>query len=907
MKKIYWIIIAAVFFILYFSRKIINFLVEWMWYVSVNYQGVMYKIILSKVTLFLVSAVIFSVFIYINIYLAEKLKPKTSSLKQGALENIFSNPYIKKINNVFIVLIVAFFSFVFAYEVSSRWHIFQQFLNFVPFGEKDPVFLKDIGFYVFRLPFWKYIYNWTMFLFFMVIIVVGFIYFASSAIQYIGKEVYTTFAARVHLFILVSMLFLLKVIGYRINLYDLLYSEKGVVFGATYIDIYGHKPLYYILAVLCFLCFVIAAANIFIKKAWKIFAVSVIIFVCVSIIGALYPAFLQKFIIKPNEIVKETRFIQDNIKYTRAAYNIDKIKEREFPSNEDISYQNIIDNEATIKNIRLWDYDPILTTYGQLQEIRTYYKFADVDNDRYYIKGKYTQTMLSPRELSSEEISSRIWINEHLTYTHGYGLCMGPVNRVTPEGLPEFFVKDIPPVSLDDVEVLRPEIYFGELSNEYCFVNTKNKEFDYPSGDKNMYCEYSGGGQILVGSIFKKILFALRFSEPKILFSQDITNQSKLMYHRNVMERIRLCAPLIHFDNDIYMIIGKGGGLYWMAEGFTVSNLYPYSQPTEGLGNYIRNSVKAVVNAYTGKIDYYISDKEDPIIKVQSKIFPGVFKSIDQMPKDLKKHIRYPASLFKIQAKIYSLYHMTDTQVFYNKEDLWRISQKSAKDSEEQMAPYYTIMKFPGGEEEEFILMIPFSPANKSNMIAWMAARCDHPNYGGIMAYRFPKKKLVYGPNQIDARIDQDPDISRQLTLWGQGGSKVIRGSLLVIPIEESLIYVEPIYLAAEKGQLPELKRIVVAYKDKIAMEENLETAILAVFKAERGSAEHKQYKQGKEKKQAPSQEKIQTSFKELVNLASDTYDQALDAQKQGNWSLYGEKINDLKQILEEIKRSVNR
>jgi len=878
-----------------------------MWYVSVNYQSVVYKIIVTRAALFLAAFVIFFLFIYLNVYLAGKLKPKTSSMKQSALENILPGMHLKKLNNIFIVLIIGFFSCVFAYEVSSRWQMFQQFLNFVPFGEKDPIFMKDIGFYVFRFPLWKYVYGWTMFLLFIVTLVAGLIYFASSAVQYIGKEIYTTTAARVHLFILAALLLLVKTAGYKISLYDLLYSEKGVVFGATYIDIYGYKFLYYILGTLCFLCFALAAANIFVKKAWKLFAGSIIIFVGISIIGGIYPAALQKFIVKPNEIVKESEFIQYNIKNTRAAYNIDRIKEREFPSSEDITYQSLIDNEATIKNIRLWDYDPILTTYGQLQEIRTYYKFADVDNDRYYVKGNYTQTMLSPRELSSEEISSRIWINEHLTYTHGYGLCMGPVNRVTPEGLPEFFIKDIPPVCLDDVEVKRPEIYFGELSNEYCFVNTKNKEFDYPAGDKNMYCEYKGGGQILVGSLFKKILFALRFSEPKILFSQDITNKSRLMYHRNVMERIKLCAPLVYFDNDIYMVIGKDGALYWIAEGFTASWLYPYSQPTEGVGNYIRNSVKAVVNAYTGKIDYYVSDKDDPMIKVQSKIFPGVFKTLDRMPKDLRAHIRYPASLFKIQAKIYSLYHMTDTQVFYNKEDLWRISQKSAKGNEDEMDPYYTIMKFPGADEEEFILMIPFSPSNKSNMIAWMAARCDSPNYGNMMAYRFPKKKLVYGPNQIDARIDQDPEISKQLTLWGQGGSKVIRGSLLVIPIEESLLYVEPIYLGAEKGQLPELKRIVVAYKDKIAMEENLAAALTIIFKGERGSVRRSAPVKTKEKKEVIKEEKIQTSFKELVNLASDTYDQAVNAQMQGNWAAYGEKINDLKQIIDQLKKEANK
>lgn len=893
MKRLYWIVIAAMTLIVYFGKKIVDFFVDWIWYISVGYQAVIYKIVFTRIALFIIFGLAAFLFIYINIYIANKLKPKTSNLEKNVLEDLFKTR-INKLSNAAVILIVLFLAVLFGYGASHAWDIFLAYLNSTPFGKQDPLFLKDISFYVFSLPAIRYVYGFALAVVFLSLVGVFFIYFSKSAVQYLAREVYFTKGAKGHLFLLAAFLLALRAFGYKLDIYNLLYSTKGVVFGATYIDVYGYIPVYNIMLVLALLCAGVAVVNIF-YKSWKPFAASLAAFILLSIVSGVYPAFLQKFIVKPNEISKETKFIKYNIKCTREAYNIDRIKEKDFPSDEKITHNDILNNSGTIKNVRLWDAGPILATYGQLQEIRTYYKFFDVDNDRYYVNGKYTQTMLSPREISYDELPSRIWINEHLTYTHGYGLCLGPVNRVTSEGLPEFFVKDIPPYAIDDMKIARPEIYFGELSNLYCFVNTKNKEFDYPSGDKNIYCEYKDKGQIKVGSIWRKLLFALKFSEPKIFFSQDITNDSRLMYRRKVLERVAMCAPGVRFEDDIYMVCAKDGNLYWIVEGFTASSYYPYSQPASSAGNYIRNSVKAVVNAYTGEVSYYISDEADPVIKTQNKIFPGVFKSLNRMPSDLKTHIRYPASLFKIQAKVFSMYHMNDEQVFYNKEDLWRISQKASKTEADMVEPYYTILKFPDAEKEEFILMVPFSPANKSNMIAWMAARCDAPNYGGIIAYRFPKQKLIYGISQIDARIDQDSEISKELTLWGQAGSRVIRGSLLVIPIEESIIYIEPLYLSAEAGQLPELKRIIVAYKDRVVMEKSLEGALRAVFG---GGGE--QVKTQTEK-MTPGRE--ETSLKELINLASEAYNGALAAQRDGKWALYGEKINELKNILEEMKR----
>jgi uncharacterized membrane protein (UPF0182 family) len=532
----------------------------------------------------------------------------------------------------------------------------------------------------------------------------------------------------------------------------------------------------------------------------------------------VYPSLLQRFRVVPNEIDAERPFIKRSIEFTRRAYGLDKVESKDFPAEEQLAAADLKRNDATIKNIRLWEHRPLLATYAQLQEIRTYYKFVDVDNDRYLIDGTYRQVMLSAREISHQHLPSRIWINEHLTYTHGYGVVFGPVNQVTPEGLPEFFIKDIPPVSVGQVKITRPEIYYGELANDYVFVKTKAQELDYPAGDQNIYTAYTGKGGVPVSSLWRKLLFSARYATLRIALSNDITRESRILYHRQIQERVKKIAPFITFDRDAYLVIAEGGRLFWIIDGYTTSNRYPYSEPTGRLGNYIRNSVKAVVDAYDGTVSFYLSNPEDPIILAYANIFPGLLKPLDAMPESLRSHIRYPQDLFALQARIYATYHMQDPQVFYNKEDLLSIprqageqqdpdigrmmAQVAVRETDREIAPYYTIMRLPDEKKEEFVLLLPFTPNKKDNMRAWLAARSDPPNYGKLIALDFPKAKLVYGPKQSTPGSTRMPQ-SLSSSVSESTGLSGHPGSMLAIPIEKSLLYVQPLYLAAEKDLFP--------------------------------------------------------------------------------------------------------
>src|SRR3989454_5029501 len=606
--------------------------------------------------------------------------------------------------------------------------------------------------------------------------------------------------------------------------------DRDVAFGAGYSDVHAQLPVQKALLVLAGLVAVLCLVTIRLRS-WRPLLWSVAALVGVAILGGVvYPGGIQRYQVSPNEIVKEKPYIDFNIRYTRLAYGLDNIEEREFPAEQTLTLQDLRKNEATLKNIRLWDTRPLLATYSQLQEIRTYYKFTDIDIDRYRINGEYRQVTLSPRELSAKDLPSRIWINERLTYTHGYGAVVSPVNRVTREGLPEFWVKDIPPVASSDLRISRPELYFSELATDYVFVKTQAKEFDYPSGDQNVYTTYAGQGGIPLGSFWRKTLFAARLGDLKLLLSNDLTPGSRVLLYRNIRERVQRIAPFFRYDDDPYMVISAAGRIVWLLDGYTVSDRFPYSAPTRGLGNYVRNAVKVTVDAYDGTVRFYVADPADPLIRTIARIFPGLLQPLDAMPADLRAHLRYPEGLFRVQAGMYAVYHMRDTQVFYNKEDLWSVPVRPVDGQERAMEPYYLILRLPGEPKEEFVLLIPFNPSKKDNLSAWLAARSDPPHYGKLVVYNFPKQKLIYGPRQIEARIDQDSFISQQLSLWNQRGSQVIRGNLLVIPIERSLVYVEPLYIAAEKGQLPDLKRVIVGFGDRIAMEETLDGAIARVF-----------------------------------------------------------------------------
>ncbi|MBI4861518.1 MAG: UPF0182 family protein, partial [Candidatus Riflebacteria bacterium] len=679
--------------------------------------------------------------------------------------------------------------------------------------------------------------------------------------QVVVTEQRTTVAPQVrpHLFTLAGLMILGRAAGYVFDRYELLYSPRGITHGACYTDVHVLLPVLTVLLVLAALSGALVIACGF-RPAWKPAAAMVVLWIFVSFAGSdALPVLVQKLKVTPNQFSLEKPFIEHGIRSTRAAYDVESVEEKSFSAEENLTTEALRQNDLTVQNIRLWDHRPLLTAYEQLQEIRTYYDFSGVDVDRYTIDGKYRQVMLSAREISSERLPSRLWVNERLSYTHGHGAVVSPVNRILGDGLPDFLVKDIPPNAHPDLKITRPEIYFGERSNDYVFVNTAANEFDYPAGDSNVYTTYKGTGGVRLGGFGRRLLFAAYFKSASILLSSDLTATSRILYRRRIDERLRGIAPFLTFDRDPYLVISKGR-LYWLCDAYTLTGRYPYSQPVPGVGNYLRNSVKAVVDAYNGAVKLYVADDKDPIIRTYRRIFPALFEPLTAMDPDLLAHIRVPQLLFDVQARIYATYHMTDPQVFFNREDVWEIPAGDEKPAEavppmtsprspdrrpvpaspmpaQTMEPYYTIMKLPDASREEFIQLIPFTPARKDNLRAWMCVRNDPPHYGKLLVYSFPKAKTVYGPSQINARIEQESEISKQLTLWKQGGSSVIRGNLLIIPIDQSLLYVQSLYLKAAQGEIPELKRVIAAFGHRIVMETSLDRSLRALFGESAGAA----------------------------------------------------------------------
>ena len=797
-----------------------------------------------------------------------------------------------------VISVIAFFAGV---RGTAAWDTILGYLYATPFGRVDPLFGRDLGFYVFALPFWRLLYGWATALVVGTMLLTAAVYVLQRSLVLTAHGPRLAAGARMHLLGLGALLLASRAAGFWLDRYDLLYSARGVVFGASYTDVHASLPVLQWLTALALLC---AAACVFqmFRPGWRFLVAGLVVLVLFWIGGlGIYPSLLQRFRVTPNELVAERPFIQHNIRMTRQAYGLDRVAEKEFAAADNLTAAALDRNSLTIKNIRLWDNRPLLITYGKLQEIRTYYKFLDVDVDRYIVNGEYRQIMLSARELSYRSLPSRGWINERLAYTHGYGLVASPVNRISSEGLPEFLLKDIPPAGAGLPKITRPEIYYGESGNDYVFVRTRSQELDYPSGDQNVYARYSGRGGIPVNSLLAKLAFTVRFGELKMLLSDDLTAESRVMIYRDIAPRVQAAAPFLKYDRDPYLVVTDDGRLVWMLDAYTTTDRYPYAEPVRGVGNYMRNAAKVTIDAYHGTVTFYIADAEDPVIRTYSKAFPGMFRPLADMPKDLQAHIRYPEDLFTVQAKMYATYHMEEPQVFYNKEDLWVVPRLPHDGRDREMDPYFTVMRLPGEPREEFILLSAFNPSGRDNMIALLVARCDAPNYGGLVAYNFPKQKLVFGPRNIDARINQDPVISQQISLWNQQGSRVLRGSLFAIPIDESLIYVLPLYLAAEQGgALPELRRVVVAYGNQIAMEPSLEGALQRIFGGR---------VRGDEPAARPAERAgtggpplIDSAVATLVQRAWETWQKSQEALRRGDWSIYGQEQKRLEETLRQLR-----
>jgi hypothetical protein len=897
MRRLSSYFLFVFFLLVLFFGQAISLYTDWLWFQEVGYTEIFTTTLTFKLLLALVFGGLFSLLLYFNIKLAAHAPRNIRFLEQENAIELPSPELVDPLLQRLLLPAVILMGFFAAPQAASHWQSLLLFFNSVPFGLEDPLFGRDIGFYVFQLPALTALYHWLTFTLGLIFLATAFTYFLYRGVQYTQRGLFLTQRARTHLLPLVAFFLVIKSAGYFLDTFELLYSSRGAAFGATYADVYANLPALRILAVLAVIAAGLALLQIY-RPGFKYLFVGLGGLILVHLVGLnLYPSFLQRFRVVPNEAVAERPFIERNIEFTRRAYGLDQIESEDFPAEERLTAADLKRNDPTLKNIRLWEHRPLLATYAQLQEIRTYYKFVDVDNDRYLINGTYRQIMLSAREISHQHLPSRIWINEHLTYTHGYGVVFGPVNQVTPEGLPEFFIKDIPPVSVGPLKISRPEIYYGEVANDYVFVKTKAQELDYPAGDQNIYTTYTGSGGVPVSSLWRKLLFSARYATLRIALSNDITRESRILYHRQIHERVGKIAPFITFDRDAYLVIAQGGRLFWIIDGYTTSNRYPYSEPIGKLGNYIRNSVKAVVDAYDGTVNFYLSSPNDPIILAYAKVFPGLLKPLEAMPEDLKAHIRYPQDLFTIQAHMYTTYHMQDPQVFYNKEDVLSIPRGTVDGKEREIDPYYTIMRLPGEKKEEFVLLLPFTPNKKDNMRAWLAARSDPSHYGKLIALDFPKAKLVYGPKQIDARIDQDAFISQQLSLWSQRGSQVIRGSLLAIPIEKSLLYVQPLYLAAEKGSLPELKRVIVAFGNQIAMEETLEQSLQRIFSGRVASVTA-------QAGQVSASPGVAGAEKGLASRALEHYMRSQEFLRQGSWAEFGEELKRLEGTLKEMQKA---
>ncbi len=894
----------VLFFFVVLAPGLIHFYFDWLWFDEVGFAQVFQRMFTARFSLWVAVFLIAYLWLYLHwLFAAKRLPPASRPLfldPQGTQVIDIGQNSIRLIKPLAVVI-----AFLTAQAVSHFYMDILTFLQHASFGRKDPIWGYDLSFYFFELPVWKGI---TLFgLFFTGLAWVGILLLSwTRNLLSLGQGGWR-FPSQIRgqSTLLGILFFLLLAAQTYWNLPELLYSTRGPVQGASYVDIHVVAPALRIAVAAGILAALVLAVNYF-RHFRRALAIAIGLYFGTLFLGVQFlPMIVQKLVVAPNELERETPYILHNIAATRHSFGVEKVIERDISGDKQLNAQDIERNAKTLRNIRLWEHRQLLDTFAQIQEIRTYYNFISVDNDRYMLQGESRQLMLSPRELNSANLPERNWLNEHLTFTHGYGLAMGPVNHVTSEGLPLLTVQDIPPTSsTKDLQVKRPEIYYGELTEPYAFVNTNNPEFNYPSGDKNVYTRYQGSGGVQVGSLWRKALMAAQFQSLNILTSPLITNDSRILYYRSIHKRVRMVAPFLQFDQDPYLTLTPAGRLVWIYDAYTVSSHYPYAQRTPNGINYIRNSVKVTVDAYDGTMILYLADPEDPVALTYARIFPGIFRPLSSMEEGLRRHLRYPEDLFSLQTRIFSVYHMDQAQIFYNREDQWEIPAHGG--TQERMKPYYTIMKLPGEKSEEFLLMLPFTPRGRDNLAAWMAARNDGEAYGQLAVYRFPKQKLVYGPKQIENRIQQDTFISREVTLWDQRGSEVIYGTLLVIPVEESLIYVRPLYTRAEGGKIPELKRIIVAYENNIAMAETLELALARIFPGFGPSAAGilpEIPESGKVVLPASGTIPSSVSGSDSALQALRHYQAAVEAQRQGNWSLYGEELKKLEAALLQMQK----
>ena len=899
------------------ARAVATFFTNYLWFDSVNLNSVWIKILLTKGALVGATSLLAFIFIFTNLRLAVRATPVMDIFESFESQDPLSR-FRAWTNERFLRYRLwgsIGLSLFLGAGASQLWEQVLLFLNQQSFGVTDPVFQADVSRYVFGLPLYRLFVSWGFQLVIFTSLIIVLFFVATGALQLRqGRLPEVSSGAKAHLSVLLAFIAILKAFAYRLDSMELLYSPRGKVFGASYTDVIAHLPALNLLILISLFGAVLLLVNIK-RRGWLLPATAISLWLAVSIIvGGLVPAAIQRFRVVPDELNKELPYVENHIDYTRLAYGLDSIEEKSFAASPDLSQDDISNNKQTVDNIRLWDPTVLAETYSQLQEIRAYYALQEVDVDRYRINGELTQVMVAARELDQTNLPAVGWVNERLQYTHGFGVVFSPANNVASQGQPDFYVKGVPATTtVAELEVEQPRIYFGESADsvEYVVVNSLQDEVDYPlstEGQSVAYTNYSGDGGVGIGSFFRRLGFALRYSELNLLISNQLSDDSKLIMERNIVSRVKKAAPFLYTDNDPYLAL-IDGNLFWIIDMYTVSDKYPYAQPADtrrinensGLPvnfNYLRNSVKAVVNAYDGTMNFYVVDENDPIMTAYNDIFPDLFSPKSEMSSELLDHIRYPEDLFTIQSDMYRDYHMTDPRVFYADEDPWVIPSDSSTTPRvatlrgefteigfKPMLPYYLLMSLPGETDLSYLIFQPFNPENRPNMQSFLVADADPENYGQLIDFRLPKGEFVDGPSQVATRINQDPDISQIFTLLDQQGSSVIKGNLFVVPINQSILYYQPIYLQGEQNPLPEFKFVVVVFQDRIIMSETLSEALVNIF--------------GEELINDVVEESEGESPLDLLAKATTAFEQAQEQLQKGNLGKYQELIDQAQQYVD--------
>ncbi|MBN8939935.1 MAG: UPF0182 family protein [Rhizobiales bacterium] len=881
-------------------------LVDWMWFSAIGHLPIFRTTIAAKTAVLLVVFAATAAILWINGWLALSTPGQPTPAPPPGWNAAGAPPPdpFEILRRTLpwrgvVAALAAGLALLVAWAETGNWDVVLQFFYHVPYGARDPLYGEDIGFYLFSLPAYVAVRNWMLLTLGFSALIAGTLHWLHGGIAFDVQGWSISPRAIAHGSALLGAFFAVKAWSYDLDRSLLLYGNNGVVVGAGYADVHVGLPLLWLMTGVSIAVACVTWSNIWLRTV-RLPVIMMITFGSAVILSGIFTASFQRLVVKPSELELERPYIERTIALTRQAYNLHQIAAKPFPAEQDLSAGTLQANRATIDNIRLWDGQPLTDTYAQLQEIRTYYKFHDLYVDRYRLDGTYQSVVVAAREMQSSLLppNAQTWVNLHLLFTHGNGAVMSPVTRKSAEGLPLLYLRDIPPVADGGPAIREPRIYYGQETDSYVVVHAGTPEFDYPKGKDNAYASYAGSGGVPLGGMLRTVVFAHYFGDMNLLLSRYITDDSRIMFRRNIRERIGTIAPFLTLDRDPYLVVSDGR-LFWIQDAYTTSRYFPASQPAPDLDlNYIRNSVKVVVDAYHGTVDFYLVDPADPVAATYQRIFPSLFKPFAAMPADLRRHVRYPEDLFRIQAQLYQSFHMEAADVFYNREDLWQFARQPAGRGTVPMVPYYIIMRLPGETEAEFFIMIPMVPSRRDNMIAWLAARCDPPGYGKLIVYEFPKDKLVFGPFQIEARINQNTEISQQLSLWNQMGSRVIRGNLLVIPIENSILYVSPLYLRAEQGHLPELKRVIAAYGENVVMKETLAEALAALFP---------------EPATAPAAATGDTTgsvpgaVAGQAREALEHYHLAMERLKSGDWAGFGTELDAMRRILENFGRQADR